>query len=63
MRRAFERWSVHLRRYRRRLPVAAGAGLIVGVAMAAFAVPLDQSPLVLGPIAGIGTFVIILQYG
>jgi hypothetical protein len=60
---AFERWSLPLRRYRRRLPVAAGAGLIIGVGMAAFAVPLDQSPLVLGPIAGIGTFLIILQYG
>jgi hypothetical protein len=64
MRHAFERWSLHLRRrYRRRLSVGAGAGLIVGVGMAAFAVPLDQSPLVLGPIAGIGTFLIILQYG
>jgi hypothetical protein len=59
----FKRWSLHLRRYRRRLSVAAGAGLIVGVGMAAFAVPLDQSPPVLGPIAGIGTFLIILQYG
>jgi hypothetical protein len=52
----FERWSLHLRRYRQRLSVAAGAGLIVGVGMAAFALPLDQSPLLLGPIAGIGTF-------
>jgi hypothetical protein len=37
--------------------------LIVGVGMAAFAFPLDQSPLVLGPIAGIGAFLIILHYG
>jgi hypothetical protein len=37
--------------------------LIVGVGMAAFALPLDQSPLVLGPIAGIGAFLIILHYG
>jgi hypothetical protein len=59
----FERWSLHLRRYRQRLSVAAGAGLIVGVGMAAFALPLDQSPLLLGPIAGIGTFLVILQYG
>jgi hypothetical protein len=63
MRHAFERWSLHLRRYRRRLSVAAGAGLIVGVGMAEFAVSLNQSPLVLGPIAGIGTFLIMLQYG
>jgi hypothetical protein len=42
--------------------VAAGVGLIVGVSMAAFALPLKQSPLVLGPIAGIGTFFIILIY-
>jgi len=43
--------------------VAAGVGLIVGVGMAAFALPLHQSPLILGPIAGIGTFLIILLYG
>jgi hypothetical protein len=63
MRRRFDRWGPHLRRYRRRLPVAAGVSLIVGVGMAAFALPLDQSPLVLGPIAGIGAFLLILHYG
>ena len=63
MRRSFNRWSPHLRRYRRRLSLAAGVSLIVGGGMAAFALPLDQSPLILGPIAGIGTFVIILLYG
>jgi hypothetical protein len=52
-----------LGKYRRRLLVAAGVGLIVGVGMAAFALPLHQSPLILGPIAGIGTFLIILLYG
>jgi hypothetical protein len=30
-------WSPHLRRYQRRLPLAAGVGLIVGAGMAAFA--------------------------
>ena len=60
--RAFDRWRPHLRRYRR-LSVAAGVSLIVGVGMGAFALPLDQSPLVLGPIAGIGTFLIILYCG
>jgi hypothetical protein len=63
MRRYFNRWSPHLRRYRRRLPVAVGVSLIVGAGMAAFALPLDQSPLVLGPLAGIGAFLIILHYG
>jgi hypothetical protein len=63
MRRCWNRWSLRLRRYRRRLPLTAGASLIVGVGMAAFAFPLDQSPLVLGPIAGIGAFLIILHYG
>jgi hypothetical protein len=63
MRRYFNRWGPHLRRYRHRLPVAAGVSLIVGVGMAAFALPLDQSPLVLGPIAGIGAFLLILHYG
>jgi hypothetical protein len=55
--------ELYLRKYRRRLSVAAGVSLIVGLGMAAFALPLDQSPLVLGPIAGIGTFVVILHYG
>jgi hypothetical protein len=63
MGRAFDRWRLHLRRYRRRLSVAAEVGVIVGVGMAAFALPLDQSPLPLGPIAGIGTFPIVLHYG
>jgi hypothetical protein len=55
--------KLYLRKYRRRLPIAAGVSLIVGLGMAIFALPLDQSPLVLGPIAGIGAFVIILHYG
>jgi hypothetical protein len=55
-------WGPHLRRYRRRLPLTAGAGLIVGAGMAAFVPLFDQSPLVLGPIAGIGIFLIILHY-
>jgi hypothetical protein len=63
MRHTIDHWSLHLRRYRHRLSVAAGVGLIVGVGMAAFPLPLDQSPLVLGPIAGISTFLIILKYG
>jgi hypothetical protein len=63
MRRRFKRWNPHLRRYHRRLPLTAGVSLIVGGGMAAFALPLDQSPLVLGPIAGFGTFLIILHYG
>jgi hypothetical protein len=37
-------------------------GLIVGLGMAAFAPLFVQSPLVLGPIAGIGIFLIILLY-
>jgi hypothetical protein len=37
----------------------AGTALIVGVGMAAFALPLDQSPLVLGPIAVVGVFLVI----
>ena len=61
--RCFNRWSLHLCRYRHRLPLAAGVSLIVGGGMAAFALPLEQSPLVLGPIAGFGTFLIILHYG
>jgi hypothetical protein len=61
MGRAFDR--LHLRPYRRRLSVAAGVGVIVGVGMAAFALPLDQSPVLLGPIAGIGAFLIVLHYG
>ncbi len=52
-----------MRRYRQRLPVAAGVSFIVGVGMAAFAVVLDQSSLVLGLIAGIGTFFMILYLG
>jgi len=55
--RACDRWRPHLRRYRR-LSVA-GTALIVGVGMAAFALPLDQSPLVLGPIAVVGVFLVI----
>jgi hypothetical protein len=55
--------KLYLRKYRRRLPIAAGVSLIVGLGMAIFALPLDQSPLVLGPIAGIGAFVIILYHG
>jgi hypothetical protein len=55
-------WSPHLRRYRRRLPLAAGVGLIVGAGMAAFASLFDQSPLILGPIAGIGIFLILLHH-
>jgi hypothetical protein len=55
--------KLYLRKYRRRLPIAAGVSLIVGLGMAIFALPLDQSPLVLGPIAGIGAFVVILHYG
>jgi hypothetical protein len=43
--------------------VAAGVSVIVGGGMGAFALLLDQSPLVLGPIAGIGTFLIILYCG
>ena len=35
----------------------------ITIGMAAFALPLEQSPLVLGPIAGFGTFLIILHYG
>lgn len=58
----FERWSLHLRRYHQRLSVAAGAGLIVGVGMAAFALPLDQSPLLLGPVAE-SLSVAVLQFG
>jgi hypothetical protein len=61
--RAFDRWRPYLRRHLRRVAVAAGVSLIVGVGMAAFALPLDQSPLVLGPIAGIGTFLIVLYCG
>ena len=53
----------HMRRYRQRLPIAAGVSFIVGVGMAAFAVVLDQSSLVLGLIAGIGTFFMILYLG
>ena len=60
---SFDRWRPHLRHYRRRVSVAAGVSLIVGVGMAAFALLLDQSPMVLGPIAGIGTFVVILYCG
>jgi hypothetical protein len=62
MRQSLDRWRPYLRRYRRRLPLAAGVGLIVGAGMAAFAPLFYQSPLVLGPIAGIGIFVIILHY-
>jgi hypothetical protein len=36
MRRYFNRWRPHLRRYRRQLSLAAGVSLIVGVGMAAF---------------------------
>jgi hypothetical protein len=61
--RAFTRWRPHLRRYRRRLLLAVGVSLIVGIGMAVFALPLDQPPLVLGAIAGIGTFLIILHHG
>jgi hypothetical protein len=63
MRRRFNGRRSHLDHYRRRLPLAAGVSLIVGVGTAVFALPLDQSPLVLGPIAGIGAFLIILHYG
>jgi hypothetical protein len=45
------------------LSIAAGVSLIVGGGMAAFALLFDQSPLVLGLIAGIATFFIILHYG
>lgn len=63
MRSPFERWTPHLRRYRQRLPIAVGVGLIVGVGMAAFALVLDQPPLVLGLIAGIGSFFMVLYHG
>jgi hypothetical protein len=63
MKRGFGRWRPHLQRYHRRLSIAAGVGLIVGGGMAAFGLVLDQSPLILGLIAGIGTFLIILHYG
>ena len=36
--RVFDPWRRHLRRHRRRVSVAAGVSLIVGVVMAAFAV-------------------------
>jgi len=60
---AFDRCRHQLRRYRPRVPVAAGIGAIVGFGMAAFAFPLDQSPLFLGLVAGIGAFFLTLHYG
>jgi hypothetical protein len=63
MGRAFNRWRPQPGRYPPRLPMAAGVGVIVGLGMAAFAPLFGQSPLVLGPIAGIGTFLIVLLYG
>jgi hypothetical protein len=58
----FTPWRPPPRRYPRRLSTAAGVGLIVGLGMAAFAPLFIQPPLVLGPIARIGTFLIILLY-
>jgi hypothetical protein len=45
------------------IAAAAGIGVIVGVGMAAFSLPLDLPPLILGAIAGVGSFLIILHYG
>jgi hypothetical protein len=58
----FTRWRPPPRRYPRRLSTGAGVSLIVGLGMAAFAPLFAQSPLVLGPIAGIGSFLIVLLY-
>jgi Tfp pilus assembly protein PilN len=62
MGRALDPWRPE-RRYPRRLSMAAGVGLIVGLGMAGFALLFAQSPFILGPIAGVSTFLIILLHG
>jgi hypothetical protein len=42
--------------------MASGLGLVVGLGMAAFAPPFGQSSFVLGPIAGSGSFLMILYF-